>query len=116
MIQKLWFAGLATVALSLPCQGADTINPADHLAALVATDRAPRSWKFLKLVPGKVTYWYYQYVLADGSTVTRVTNAPIKQAPDRRPLRESHPDLAILVPGVQTSSSAALNTLWLFRR
>lgn len=70
------------------------VNSDNELQALVRTDRLPRSWKTLKLAPGKVYRWYYSWILQDGSTVTKVETKPIKGIQDDRPFEESHPNLS----------------------
>lgn len=76
-----------------------SINKADHLSALVRTDREPRSWKRgFFLIPGKETYFYYEWVKADGTTVTKIEDHKLEHIPDRRPLSEAHPNLAIIIP------------------
>ena len=105
----------AARADEMPTSPNETINKVSHLSALVRTDRKARSWKTFKLMPGKVTYWYYEWILADGSKVTKVTNQKIKGVPDLRPLKESHPNLAIVVPTVTALGAAggpSLARLW----
>lgn len=83
------------------------INKMSYQTALVHTDRAKRSAKFLWLVPGKVTRYHYEWVLADGRTVTKIEETKAPGVPDRRPLRDSHPNLAVVVPAAQAFGTFA---------
>lgn len=73
------------------------INVYPEIDALIHTDRKPRSWKWLKLKPGKVFRYMYSLVLVDGSVVTKITTVPYRAVQDDRPLAESHPNMAIAV-------------------
>lgn len=103
---------------AVPVQFSGNVNPSAHIAGLTRTDRDPRPWfvhfkgvpiPVAKLVPGKPTHWYYEWVLEDGTTVTKIATAPIKGMPDRRAFRDAHPDLAIFIPCFQIMSGAAGN-------
>ena len=82
-----------------------TFNNVAHLAGLIHVDREPRAKKFFWIKPGKVRFWYYQWILEDGSTKTKVETHQVKQAPDLRPLRESHPNISLLLPTFQTAGN-----------
>jgi hypothetical protein len=78
-----------------------TLNKAAHVKALVRSDRAPRAW-FLKwhgvpifvgkAVPGKETTFYYEWILEDGTTVTKVENVRLEHVPDHREVNDKHPN------------------------
>lgn len=92
---------LVLIALMPYASYAYEINKAPHLASLVRTDRAPRSWKTLWLVPGKPKFYYYEWVEMDGSIATKVETSPIKGIPDRRIFSDSHPNLNLILVPVQ---------------
>ena len=77
------------------------LNQTVHLSALVRTDRLPRSWKTLKLIPGKYTYYYYEWLMPDGGFAIQGVPNPIPNVMDRRPLSDSHPNLAIILWPIQ---------------
>ena len=87
--------------LCCPSTYAYDVNKAPHLASLVRTDRAPRSWKTLWLVPGKPKFYYYEWVEMDGSIATKVETSPIKGVPDCRIFSDSHPNLNLILVPVQ---------------
>lgn len=98
------------MALSCPVAIADElppINNAAHLTALVHTTRARRSWKTGKLWPGKIEKYYYEWIMPDGTTVTKVESHPLTDegVADRRPYSEAHPNLNALFVGAQTGAS-----------
>jgi hypothetical protein len=72
-----------------------------HLSGLIRTDRAPRLKKWLYLKPGAYTYYYYEWLMPDGSFAVQGLAKPIENVPDRRPLRDSHPNLAIILWPIQ---------------
>lgn len=72
-----------------------------HLSGLIRTDRAPRSWKYLKLKPGSYTYYYYEWLMPDGTFAIQGLSNPIPNVPDRRPLLDSHPNIAIVLWPIQ---------------
>lgn len=97
---------LLAIAIALHCSAPvvaqeETINKYAHLSALVESERAPRSWKTLKLWPGKVTLYHYKWIMPDGSKVEKLETVKIKGVPDKRPLSDSHPNLAIAVPSLE---------------
>lgn len=95
------------------------INERAELQSLIRTDRRPRSWKSLKLKPGKIYRWYYAWIMPDGSTVTKIELIPIKGIQDDRPLSDSHPNsYLIYVIGSSYGSfivSGALSAFAAFR-
>jgi hypothetical protein len=101
---------LVFILLARPVFAQDAIHPAIdskhlnayvHLASLVRTDRNPRSWKTLWLKPGRPKFWYYEWVMQDGSIATKVETKQIKGIPDRREFSDSHPDLALILAPIQ---------------
>jgi len=96
----------ALAQISIPSDPT-SINKMAHLAGLTRTDREPRSWKsWLWLRPGKEKFYYYEWILENGSTITKVETIKIKQAPDRRPLADSHPNLNAVLPFAGVAGSA----------
>lgn len=96
-----------------PQKGEATINNQAHMRALVHCDRGDR--RFLKLWPGKETLFYYEWVMPDGSVVQKFETTKFKHVPDERPLRESHPNLAIAIPGLTAAGAMggpSLATAW----
>ncbi len=108
------------VAMSLmlclcPASAAD-LNNAAHLAALVRSDRQPRSWKTLWLKPGKPTFYYYEWIQSNGAAVIKIETVKLKHVPDRRSLRDSHPNLAIIIPAGNMLGSTGAGTMLTIRR
>jgi len=93
--------------LSCGCAHAEDMNPETRLTALIHTERAKRDKKFFCLVPGKIIKWHYELVMKDGTTKTKTFDKEIKGVYDRRPLRESHPNSAIVLPILNSVGSAA---------
>lgn len=83
------------------------INNAAHLTALVHSTRAKRSFKTLYLVPGKIEKYYYEWIMPDGTTVTKVESHPLTSegVADRRPFSESHPNLHAASVVIQTGAA-----------
>jgi hypothetical protein len=48
-------------------------------------------------MPGKEEYFYYEIIRADGSTVTKIEQVKLKHVPDKRPLPDAHPNVAISI-------------------
>lgn len=98
-----------SLALLFSCSAAwaADLNKAAYRTALIHTERDPRAKKFFWLMPGKIVRWHYEWVMPDGSTVTKVEETHLDNVPDRRPLRESHPNLAIIVPATQAIGTIA---------
>lgn len=61
--------------------------------ALVRTDRDKRSWKTLKLLPGKEKRWWYECINERGETITKEAYGRLPGIADERPLKESHPNV-----------------------
>jgi hypothetical protein len=101
---KLVFALILTFFLISPVYADNSkiyLNVTTHLAALVRTDRAPRSWKTLWLKPGRYTYYYYEWLMPDGTFAVQGTPNPFPNVPDRRPLSDSHPNVAFILAPIQ---------------
>jgi hypothetical protein len=92
----------------LPAQAED-INKAAHISALVHTERDKRAKKFLYLVPGKIKFYHYEWVMPDGSTLIKVEAHKMPGVYDRRDLKESHPNVAMTLPVVQQLLLAGIN-------
>jgi hypothetical protein len=99
-MRKLSIAVSVVVALfaTTPVHAAETINRMAHISACIHSDRLPRTWKTLYLIPGKIQYWQYEWIMEDGSVVIQVLTYPLKHVPDRRPFSDSHPNMAIIMP------------------
>lgn len=103
---------LAALVLLLSCPGAHAeedapLNNAAHLTALIHTTRAPRSWKYLKLWPGKIEKYYYEWVMPDGTVRIKIESHPLTDegVADRRPLSESRPNVYLILTGAQTGAA-----------
>lgn len=100
LIYKTVAIGLLLLALACPALAeAPTVGHVNKIATLVALtrcDRAPRRWKFLKMVPGTVNRWTYLWILEDGSSVNKVEESPVKGVPDERQLPDKHPNLYVV--------------------
>ncbi|MBX9937667.1 MAG: hypothetical protein K2Y32_00355 [Candidatus Obscuribacterales bacterium] len=92
------------------------LNNAAHLTALVHTTRAPRSWKSLKILPGKIEKYYYEFVMPDGTVRIKVQSHPLtaEGVADRRPLSESHPNVQATLTVLQTGAAwgPSIARLW----
>lgn len=78
------------------------INVYPEIQSLVKCDRRPRKWKYLKLVPGTIYRYYYDWVMCDGSVVRKIEGHQLKGIQDDRPFSQSHPNMYI---GYMFSSS-----------
>ena len=76
--------------------GSPFMPPRVMVMSLVRTDRAPRSWKFLKLWPGKVVSHFYTELQLDGTTKLKESDHEIFHVKDDRPFSQSHPNLYIV--------------------
>ena len=88
---------------------AGRVNPVPKIIALAENDREKRPW-FIhakvfgreipvfvgKTVPGKITAWYYDWLMPDGSVVRKVVDGKIPGVKDKRALSDSHPNLDML--------------------
>lgn len=72
------------------------INKDIVVLSLVRSDREHRSWKTLKLLPGKNVRWFYSCLDKDGHQLVREAYKPIKNIRDDRPLKDSHPNVAAI--------------------
>lgn len=96
------------LVLTLPA-GSQTLNKAAHIAALIHTEREPRSFKrFFWLAPGREKVFHYDWILEDGSHATQVLDHKLSQVPDLRPALESHPNTARMVPALLNGAFNAL--------
>lgn len=96
-------------------QHAKQINTAAHMTALIHTDRDKRAKKFLWLKPGKIIKWHYEWVMPDGSTVTKVEDHKLADVYDRRCLKETNPNAAIALPILQAVLNTGMNTVTAMR-
>lgn len=100
---------LSFAFMMLPARAQETLNKAAHISALVHCEREPRAKKFLYLIPGRVKFYHYEWVMPDGSTVIKVESHKMPGVYDRRTLVESHPNWAIGLPIAQQIFLAGMN-------
>lgn len=85
-------------------------NKASYMTSLVHTDRAPRAKKYLWLKPGKIIRWHYKWVMADGTERIKIEDHKVADVYDARPLRESNPNAAIILPIASSLINTGMNT------
>lgn len=110
-MQKEIILAVLLAFLQLPALAQDDpdapLNKAAHLTALVHTTREKRSWKSLKLLPGKIDKYYYEWVMPDGTVRIKIESHPLttEGVADRRPLSESHPNVQAALTVLQTGAA-----------
>lgn len=90
---------------------AEYFNSAAHVSGLVHTEREPRAKKFFYLMPGRIKFYHYEWVMPDGSKRVKVEEQKRVGVQDMRPLKESNPNLAFGLPVLQQLWLATLNVV-----
>lgn len=82
------------------------------IISLYQTHRERRSWKWLKLKPGREVAWFYHALDEQGHLVIKATDKPLPiNVPDTRPLSERRPNTYLLVASVKLSIPVLLTVL-----
>lgn len=108
-ILALAFCFVASTSSANADEQEATINKAAHVSGLVHCEREKRLKRYLWLKPGRIKFYHYEMVMPDGSTIVKVQDYKIAGVYDRRPFRESNPNLAIALPILNLGLQAGMN-------